>query len=98
MRKDAAIFDTGAEWADLVVENGRTYLPLRLTADLLQEEVGWDKTTRTAYIMQDGKRVDMQGKLVDGSAFVAVRDFEKLGYTVTYSAYEDVLKEVLIEK
>lgn len=98
MREDAAIFDTGAEWADLVVENGRTYLPLRLTAELLQEEVGWDKTTRTAYIMQDGKRVDMQGKLVDGTAFVAVRDFEKLGYTVTYSAYEDILKEVLIEK
>ena len=32
--------------------------------------------------MKDGERIDMKGKLKDGRAFVGVRDFEKLGYTI----------------
>ena len=39
--------------------------------------------------MKDGERIDMKGKLKDGRAFVGVRDFEKLGYTVEYTFHKD---------
>ena len=87
-----------------MVENGRAYLPLRMIAEILGEEVVWENSTKTPYVMQDGQRIDMKGKLKDGRAFVGIRDFEKLGYTVTYTAHKDPFdsifdyKEVLIEK
>lgn len=98
MRAEEVIFGGGTEWTDLVIQEGRAYLPLRLIAESLGEEVGWDKSTKTPYVMQDGQRVDMKGLLQDSKAFVGVRDFEKLGYTVTYIPYEDGMKEALIER
>ena len=98
MRAEEVIFGGGTEWTDLVIQEGRAYLPLRLIAESLGEEVGWDKSTKTPYVMQDGQRVDMKGLLQDSKAFVGVRDFEKLGYTVTYTPYEDGMKEALIER
>ena len=106
MRSDAesVYFGSNFNWSELIVENGRAYLPLRMTAEILGEEVGWENSTKTPYILQDGKRIDMKGKLQDDRAFVGIRDFEKLGYTVTYTAYKDEFnslfdyKEVVIEK
>ena len=56
---------------------------------MLGEDVGWEKTTKTSYVMQNGKRVNMNVLLQDGKSFVGVRAFEKLGYTVTYTPLED---------
>lgn len=84
--------------ADLIVKDGRAYLPLRVICDTLGETVGWENATKTPYVMQDGKRIDMKGLLQDGKAFVGVRDFEKLGYTVSYTSYEEGYKEAVIEK
>ena len=101
---EGAYFGINYNWSDMIVENGRAYLPLRVIAEMLGEEVGWENSTKTPYVMQDGQRIDMQGKLQEGRAFVGIRDFEKLGYTVTYTAHKDPFdsifdyKEVLIEK
>lgn len=101
---EGSYFGSNYNWSDLIIENGRAYLPLRLIAETLGEEVGWENSTKTPYVMQDGERIDMKGKLQDGRAFVGIRDFEKLGYTVTYMSHKDEFdsyfdyKEVVIEK
>jgi len=97
-------FNRDFAWEELIVEDGRAYLPLRTIAEKLGEEVCWENSTKTPYVMQDGERIDMKGKLLDSRAFVGIRDFEKLGYTVTYTSHKDAFdsfydyKEVLIEK
>ena len=101
---ESSYFGNDYNSSDLIIENGRAYLPLRLIAETLGEEVGWENSTKTPYVVQGGKRIDMKGKLQDGSAFVGIRDFEKLGYTVSYTSHKDDYnsdfnyKEVLIEK
>lgn len=101
---EGARFGSNFHWSELIVENGRAYLPLRLIAEVLGEEVGWENSTKTPFILKDGERIDMKGKLQDGRSFVGIRDFEKLGYTVTYISHKDEFdsffdyKEVLIEK
>lgn len=42
------------------MKNGRAYLPLRDICDMLGEDVGWEKTTKTSYVMQNGKRVNIE--------------------------------------
>lgn len=98
MRAEDSIFGEDYDFTDLIVKGGRAYLPLRVICDALGENVGWENATKTPYVMQDGKRVDMKGLLQDGRAFVGVRDFEKLGYTVTYTSYEDGYKEAVIAR
>ena len=88
-KEGSAVFGGNYDYTDLVVKNGRAYLPLRDICDMLGEDVGWEKATKTAYVMQNGKRVNMNVLLQDGKAFVGVRAFEQLGYTVTYTLQED---------
>lgn len=95
-RAEAAIFSSDYAFTDLIVKDGRAYLPLRAICDALGENVGWENATKTPYVMQEGQRVDMKGLLQDSRAFVGVRDFEKLGYTVTYTSYEEGYKEAVI--
>ena len=97
MRAEDGIFGEDYYFTDLIVKDGRAYLPLRMICDALGENVGWENATKTPYVMQDGKRVDMKGMLQDGRAFVGVRDFEKLGYTVSYTS-EDGYKEAVIAR
>lgn len=97
-RSEVSFFGNNSAVADLIVKDGRAYLPLRVICDTLGETVGWENATKTPYVMQDGKRIDMKGLLQDGKAFVGVRDFEKLGYTVTFASYEEGYKEAVIEK
>ena len=95
---EGAFFNNDYNWADLIVKENRAYLPLRAICDVLGEEVGWENATKTPYVLQGGQRIDMKGLLQDGRAFVAVRDFEKLGYTVEYNAFDDGFKTVDILK
>ena len=88
-KEGSAVFGGNYDYTDLVVKNGRAYLPLRDICDMLGEDVGWEKTTKTSYVMQNGKRVNMNVLLQDGKSFVGVRAFEQLGYTVTYTPLED---------
>ena len=101
---EVVYFHSGYNWSEIIIENGRAYLPLRVITESLGEEVGWENSTKTPYVMQNGERIDMKGKLQDDRAFVGIRDFEKLGYTVTYTFHKDEFnslfdyKEALIEK
>ena len=101
---EVVYFHSGYNWSEIIIENGRAYLPLRVITESLGEEVGWENSTKTPYVMQNGERIDMRGKLQDDRAFVGIRDFEKLGYTVTYTFHKDEFdslfdyKEVRIEK
>ncbi|MDO4532041.1 MAG: copper amine oxidase N-terminal domain-containing protein [Bacillota bacterium] len=95
---EGAYFYGGYNWSDLIIEDGRAYLPLRMIAEMLGEEVGWENSTKTPYVMKDGQRFDMKGKLQEGRAYVGIRDFEKMGYTVTYTKAEDGLKVAEILK
>lgn len=74
--------DNGSTWAEGILKEGRAYLPLRTIGDALGEDVTWDREERTAYV--NGQK--MTSMLQDGTSYVAVREFEKLGYTVTYTA------------
>lgn len=73
---------------NVILEGGRTYLPLRFIGEKFDEDVQWDNEARIAYINKNGKRIDMEGILRDGRAYVKVRDFEKLGYTVDWDNIE----------
>ena len=101
---EGSYFGSNYNWSEIVIENGRAYLPLRVIAEAMGEEVGWENNTKTPYVMQDGERIDMKGKLLNDRAFVAVRDFEKLGYTVAYTSHKDDFdsifdyKEVIIKR
>ena len=101
---EGAYFGSSYNWSEMIIENDRAYLPLRMIAETLGEEVGWENSTKTPYVVQNGERIDMKGKLQDDRAFVGIRDFEKLGYTVTYMSHKDAFdsyfdyKEVVIEK
>ena len=55
------------------------------------------KAERKAYIAKDGKNIAMDGILEGGKSFVGIREFEKLGYTVSYRNV-DGLKEAVITK
>ncbi len=82
---------------DFVVRDGRAYAPLRSVCDALGETVTWNKAERKAYIAKDGKNIAMDGILEGGKSFVSIREFEKLGYTVSYRNV-DGLKEAVIMK
>ena len=96
VRKEKGGFD-GADQTTVLVKNGRAYLPLRTICDTLGETVVWDKTERKAYVVKNDRKIAMNGLLEGGSAYVGVRDFEKLGYTVSYTS-EYGLKTAAINK
>lgn len=84
-------------WVNMQIKDGRAYLPLRLICNTLGEPVTWNNAEKTAYVIVDGKNVPMKGLIQDGRTFVAVRDFEKLGYTVSY-VNEDGIKTATIAR
>jgi hypothetical protein len=63
---------------------GRTYLPLRRVGESLGEKVGWDQAAYQAYVLQNGGRIYMTGLLINDRAYVKLRDFERLGYIVSW--------------
>ncbi len=87
----------GAEWTGMAVQNGRAYVPLRAICDILGEDVIWDQAAKKAYVRVDGVKTELAGILQDGTSYVGVREFEKMGYTVEYSSI-DGEKEALILK
>ncbi len=96
VRKDRNGFG-GADQTTVLVKNGRAYLPLRTICDTLGETVVWDKTEKKAYVVKNDRKIAMNGWLEGSSTFVGVRDFEKLGYTVSYKS-EYGLKTATINK
>lgn len=68
--------------------DGKIYVPLRKTADIFNETVGWNAEGGYAYITKDGWECRMDGIVIDGSTYCHVREFEKIGYKVTYDSFD----------
>ncbi len=79
-------FSSSSGNIDLRIEKGYTYLPVRTIGEALNETVGWDSHAKQAYVVKDGKNINMAGAIYNGRAFIKIRDFEKLGYTVTWNS------------
>lgn len=76
------------------------YLPLRQLMENAGYEVSWDGEARKAYVTVDGVKIEMTGTIINDRTYVKVRDFEKLGATVSYEedfyyndAYNDFDKD-----
>ena len=69
--------------------DGRMYLPMRKICERLGELVDWDPVLGRAYVVRGENKIDMTGVLVDGTTFIKIRDFEKLGYLVDYYVDND---------
>ncbi len=75
----------------LTDENGSIYVPLRVTAERLGENVVWDENAGCAFIERNGEIIKTDGTLFRANPFseelwyVKARDFEKLGYNAAYS-------------
>lgn len=83
----------------MVLQDNRAYLPLRAIVEALGENVTWNQEQRTAYVAVNGKNIPMKGLIKNDRSYVGVRDFEKLGYTVTYTPNNArSLKEAAIMK
>ncbi|MDD3365080.1 MAG: copper amine oxidase N-terminal domain-containing protein [Syntrophomonas sp.] len=67
------------------LENNQAYLPLRLVAESMGDNVGWDETSQQAYVEQYGQRILMTGMVVDNEILVKSRDFESLSYKVSWN-------------
>ncbi|MCX5780182.1 MAG: copper amine oxidase N-terminal domain-containing protein, partial [Firmicutes bacterium] len=65
--------------------DGYTYLPLRLVGESLGEKVAWDQAAYQPYVLQGGQRIYMTGLEFNNRAFIKLRDFERLGYTVSWN-------------
>ncbi len=76
--------------AEYFVEEGRIYLPMRQITETFGEEVEWDAAASKAYVVRGEEKIDMSGKIVSGTTYIKVRDFEKLGYTVDYVSEDGV--------
>ncbi len=71
--------------SDLLEKDGYRYYPLRQIGEALGEEVGWSDSGQTAYVVNDaGARVSFTGIEKDGTMYIKIRDFEKIGYKVEW--------------
>jgi hypothetical protein len=77
-----------------IIEN-RVYLPLRYIGETFGEEVYWDNDARKAYVIRGNEKIDMTGVIVESRTMVKVRDFEKLGYKITYTLDGDISTAVI---
>ncbi len=96
-RMEDEVFSSGIDALEYVVMDGRIYLPLRTTCDILGENVVWDKESRTAFVKQGDNRIRLDSRLVDGTSYIGVRGLEAAGYAVDYSK-EDGVHTVVLSK
>lgn len=72
------------------LQDRQLYLPLRSVAEEFGETVSWDQQAKKAYIVRGDRQIEMTGILKDGKTYVKVRDFEKLGYGVSYEYDQEI--------
>ncbi len=88
-------FSSTDGYINACLRNDQTYLPLRLVAESMGEKVGWDEASKQAFVERNGQRIIMTGIIVEDETLVKIRDFERLGYKVSWDASE---RSVTIEK
>lgn len=82
--------NTGFDFKEYTIIDGRIYLPLRYVCETFGEQVEWDNNARKAYIVRGTEKIDMTGTIIDSQTMVKIRDFEKLGYKVNYNQVDGV--------
>ena len=86
---DASILDHGGMMdVEPLLRNNLNYFPLRQIGELFDETVVWDQKTGEIYVLQGEKKILMTGMIVNNRTYVKLRDFEKLGYTISYTKDE----------
>jgi hypothetical protein len=88
-------FSSSSGVINVRLENGQSYVPLKFVAESMGEKVGWDETSQQAYVERDGQRTIMTGIITDDKTLVKSRDFQSLGYKVSWN---DLTSTVTIEK
>ena len=86
--EDEFYMDYDYETKQFYIIDGRIYLPMRYIAESFGETVEWDGQARKAYVVRGNEKIDMSGIIYDGTTYIKIRDFEKLGYTVSYEEDE----------
>lgn len=79
-------FKYGSGAIEVRIVKGRIYLPVRTVGNAMNETVGWNSTIKQAYVIKNGKTINLAGAIFNGRAFIKIRDFEKLGYTVIWNS------------
>jgi hypothetical protein len=66
------------------IVEGRTYIPLRLTAAQMKAQINWNSKTQTATVTKDGKKivatVGKNARMFDGSVHVQLRQINDTFY------------------
>ncbi|MFV0517260.1 MAG: stalk domain-containing protein [Aminipila sp.] len=86
------------DWCEYKNINKSMYVPFRQICDILGEEIGWDNKAKKAYVIKDGKNITVDTILEYKTSFVKIKDFEKLGYTVSYDGSQSGYHVVRITK
>ena len=90
VRGEESIFaNDGWDYFNYVISEDRLYLPLRSICEGLGEEVEWDGAAKQASVATENGSVPMSGMIVNDRTYIKVRDFEKLGYTITFDSQSD---------
>ena len=97
-RAENSIFGGNFSYVEYLVEDGRMYAPLRVVTESLGEVVEWNNAEKTSYVTVDGEKIPMTGMIAEGTTFVQIRDFEKLGYEVVYENLGDMEKLATVTK
>ncbi len=71
-------------YVDYFNSDNSLYVSLPSICRLMGEEVELDEENKTAHFTVNDAKIQMPVIMKDGNAFVKLRDFEKLGYTVDY--------------
>lgn len=72
------------EWWNDDYESAKLYVPMRSILENLGEQVAWNPNEKKAYVVRSDKQIEMTGIKKNGVTYIKVKDFEKLGYTVSY--------------
>lgn len=70
--------------SNIYIIDDRAYLPMREIAEALGYKVEWDEKESKAYVIVNDEYIDMTGTIINDLTYIKVRDFEKLGLTVSY--------------
>lgn len=69
-----------------IEDDNHTYVPMRQVADEFNEKIGWDNIKRQAFVERDKSRIYFDGNIKDDCFFVSVKEFEKIGYKISWDA------------
>lgn len=73
------------DYESYFIKEKRLYVPMRSISERLGEAVTWDQKAKKAYVVRGDKQIEMTGIIKDGTTYVKVADFAKLGYQITYN-------------